>query len=268
MNIDKQISREIGVHGQQWNSMHDGYFSDPVIGRSLIVAITKHLSGSDTDVIVDLGGGTGFVLLELIAQGVTSNIIPVNLDCSAIQLDAMEKSGIFCVNGLISDFRRNDLVTPDKKVFFIMRSVLHYFGKDGLINVLHHIRNQAQTGEMFIHQTACFESAVEAQCINVLYQEMGTPKWYPTISEMRDRMAIANWQEIDICPAPTLKLSSVELGRRYGLDSHALAKICSRVMEEFGEIHNVFHLVQDGFVAYLPYRIFVAKAACGQKGIP
>jgi len=268
MNIDEQISREIGVHGQQWNSMHDGYFSDPVIARPLIAAITKYLSGSDTDVIVDLGGGTGFLLLQLIAQGVTSNIKAVNLDCSAIQLDAMEKSGISCINGLISDFSRNDLVTPDKKVFFIMRSVLHYFGKDGLITVLHHIRNQVETGEMFIHQTACLESAVEAQCINVLYQEMGTPKWYPTISEMRDRMAIANWQEIDICPAPTLKLSSIDLGRRYGLDSQALVKICSRVMEKFGEIDNVFHLVQDGFVAYLPYRIFVAKAACGQTDIP
>jgi len=210
---------------------------------------------------VDLGGGTGFVLSELIAQGVTSNIIPVNLDCSTNQLEAMEKSGISCINGLISDFHRNDLATPDKKVFFIMRSVLHYFGKDGLINVLHHIRRQSRTGEMFIHQTACFESAVEARCVNFLYQEMRTRKWYPTISEMRDRMAKANWQEIDICPAPPLKLASVELGRRYGLDSKTLTKICNRIMEEFGEIDNVFHLAQVGFVAYLPYRIFVVRAA-------
>lgn len=26
MEIDKQISREIGVHGQQWNAMHEDIF--------------------------------------------------------------------------------------------------------------------------------------------------------------------------------------------------------------------------------------------------
>jgi hypothetical protein len=99
-----------------------------------------------------------------------------------------------------------------------MRSVLHYFGKDGLIPVLSHIRNQAKTGEVFIHQTACFESAIEAQCINVLYREMDTPKWYPSINELRESMAITSWQVIDICSAPPLKLWSVELRQRYELD--------------------------------------------------
>ena len=261
MTIDKQISREIGVHGQQWNVMHEGYFSDSVIARPLIAMISQYLSGSDTDVLVDLGGGTGFVLLKLIAQGVTRNMVTVNLDYSSIQLSAMEKCGITCINGLISDFSRNDLAALDKRLFFIMRSVLHYFGKEGLITVLRHIRNQARTGEMFIHQTACFESEIEARCINVLYREMYTPKWYPTINELRDRMINTNWQVIDICPAPPLKLSSVELGQRYGLNSQTLAKICGMLMEEFGEIDNVFHLVPDGFVAYLHYRICVAKAA-------
>jgi hypothetical protein len=264
MDINEQINREIGVHGKVWNAMHEGYFSDPVIARPLITKITQYLSGSDTDVLVDLGGGTGFVLLELISQGAAPNMVPVNLDCSAIQLEAMEKKGISCINGLISDFSRDDLTPLDKRIFFIMRSVLHYFGKDGLNPVLRHIRNQARDGEMFVHQTACFENAVEAQCINLLYKEMGTLKWYPTISELRDSMAAANWQVIDICSAPPLKLSSVELGQRYGLDSQALEKICDRMTETFGEIDNVFQRVPDGFVAYLHYRICVAKAAFGQ----
>ena len=25
MDIDKQINREIGVHGQQWSAMHEGF---------------------------------------------------------------------------------------------------------------------------------------------------------------------------------------------------------------------------------------------------
>ena len=260
MNIDEQINREISAHGQQWNSMHEGYFSDPVIANPLIETITRYLSGSDADVIVDLGGGTGFILRELIAKGVTKNIIPVNLDCSATQLDAMEKSGIICINALISDFSRDDLVKLNKRIFFIMRSVLHYFGREGLIPVLRHIRNHARKGEMFIHQTACFESPVEASCINVLYREMGTPKWYPTINELRESMANTNWQVIDICPAIPLKLSSVELGQRYGLDFQALAKICGRVLEKFGESENIFQRAENGFVAYLHYRICVAKA--------
>jgi hypothetical protein len=261
MNIDEQINREISAHGQQWNSMHEGYFSDADVARSLIETITRYLSGADADIIVDLGGGTGFILRELITRGATANIIPVNLDCSAPQLDAMEKSGITCINGFISDFSRDNLVTLDKQIFFIMRSVLHYFGREGLIPVLRHIRHQARKGEMFIHQTACFENTVEARCINALYQEMGTPKWYPTINELRESMMITNWQLADICPATPLKLSSVELGLRYGLDFQALAKICGRVIEEFGEIENVFQRTEDGFVAYLHYRICVTKAA-------
>jgi hypothetical protein len=260
MKIDEQISREIGVHGQQWNSMHEGYFSDAVVARPLIETIIRYLSGADADIIVDLGGGTGFILRELIARGAIAKMIPVNLDCSATQLDAMGKSGITCINGLISGFSRNDLAAVDKQIFFIMRSVLHYFGQEGLNPVLHHIRSQARTGEMFIHQTACFESAAEAKCINLLYREMGTPKWYPTLSELHDGMVITKWQATDIIPAPSLKLSSVELGQRYGLDLQTMAKIGSRMMEKCGEIENVFHQEQEGFVAYLHYRICVSKA--------
>jgi hypothetical protein len=261
MNIDEQINREIKAHGQQWNSMHEGYFSDPIIAIPFIEKIIHYLSGSDTEVIVDLGGGTGFILHELIAKGATANMISINLDCSISQLDAMEKRSVLCINSLISDFSRNDLIVFSKRIFFIMRSVLHYFGREGLVPVLRHIRNQARKGEMFIHQTACFESPVEARCMNILYEEMGTPKWYPSISELCESMAKANWQMIDICAAPPLKLSSVELGQRYGLDGQVMAKICGRVIEEFGEIENVFQRVPEGFVAYLHYRICAVRAA-------
>jgi hypothetical protein len=261
MKIDEQINREIGAHGQQWNSMHEGYFSDPVVAGPLIETITSYLSGSNADMLLDLGGGTGFILKELIAKGATGKMIPVNLDCSSIQLDAMEKEGISCINGFISDFIRNDLIALDKRIFFIMRSVLHYFGKDGLIPVLSHIRNQARQGEMFIHQTACFENTEEAKCMNFLYREIGTPKWYPTVRELHESMSTANWQVLDLFQAPTLKLSSVELGGRYGLDSPALAKVCDKTLKEFGEVENVFQRVPEGFVAYLHYRICAARAA-------
>lgn len=260
MKINDQINREIGVHGRQWNSLHEGYFADAAIAAPFVEAITQYLSGSDTDVIVDLGGGTGFVLLELASRGATAGRIPVNLDCSATQLDVTRKQGLTCVNGLISDFRRQDIAALDKRMFFIMRSVLHYFGREGLTPALSHIRRQARKEEIFIHQTACFESAIDARCINTLYREMGTPKWYPTITELRDSVTGANWQVMDIFPAPALKLTSSELGLRYGLDSPALTKIRNRMIREFGEIDNVFRKEQEGFTAYLHYRICITRA--------
>lgn len=261
MKIDEQIKRESGVHGEQWNSLHNGYFSDALVARPFIEAIIRYLSDAVPDVIVDLGGGTGFILRELIAKGVTANILPVNLDCSETQLDAMGKRDISCINGMISDFRRNDLVdNEEKRVFFMMRSVLHYFGQNGLVDILQHIRNQAQKGEIFIHQSACFESEAAARCLNGLYRAMGTPKWYPVIKETRDKMMAANWQVIEECPAPPLKLLSAELAQRYGVTSQVLSQICGRIIHEFGENENIFHCTRDGFVAYLHYRIFVARS--------
>jgi hypothetical protein len=261
MNIYDQINREIGAHGDQWDSMHDGYFSDAAVASPFIATITKYLSESDIDAVVDLGGGTGFILRELIAKGLTKNIIPVNMDCSSTQLNAMGRSGICCINRLISEFNRSDLFPFGERFFFIMRSVLHYFGKDGLIPVLQHIRNQAQTGEMFIHQTACFENRADAQCLNALYREMGTPKWYPLVNELRDKMAKANWKIMDMFTAPPLKLLSAELGQRYGLDAQALMKIRGTLLDEFGSSRNVFQPTSDGFAVYLHYYICVARAA-------
>lgn len=260
MNIDEQINRENGVHGHPWNSLHEGYFSDAAVARPFVSTIIRYLSDTDTDVMVDLGGGTGFILKELIEKVATTNIIPINLDCSSTQLDAMGKSGISCIRGLISDFRRSDLVPTGRKIFFMMRSVLHYFGREGQTAILQHIRNQAREGEMFIHQSACFEKAEEANCLNALYREMGSPKWYPVIHELRDTMAVTNWGVMDIVNAPPLKLSSVELGQRYGLEEQDLRKIRKKLMEKFGNIENVFHLDRNGFTAYLHYRICVTRA--------
>lgn len=261
MKIDEQIKRESGVHGEQWNALHNGYFSDALVARPFIETIIRYLSDSVPDVIVDLGGGTGFILRELVERGFTTNMIPINIDCSETQLDAMGKGGIFCINRMISDFSRKDLVDNEKKrVYFIMRSVLHYFGQNGLDDILQHIRNQAQKGEMFIHQSACFKSEEGARCLNALYREMRSPKWYPVIKETRNKMMAANWQVLEECPAPPLKLSSAELGQRYGLDAQSVAGLRSKLLHEFGEIENIFQCTRDGFVAYLHYRIFVARA--------
>jgi hypothetical protein len=261
MNIYDQINREIGAHGEQWDSMHDGYFSDIAVARPFIDTISRYLSESENEVVVDLGGGTGFILRELVAKSSSKNIFPVNIDCSSPQLNAAGENDICCINRQISDFNRGDLSSFGRRIFFIMRSVLHYFGQDGLVPVLQHIRNQAQTGEMFIHQTACFENHADAQCINSLYREMGTPKWYPQIDELRNNMAKADWEIMEMFPATPLKLLSAELGQRYGLKAETLMKIRSALFDEFGSVSGVFQPTADGFTAYLHYHICVARAA-------
>ena len=261
MKIDEQIRRESGVHGEQWTALHEGYFSDAIIARPLIETITRYLSAADADVIVDLGGGTGFILRELVEQGITAHRIPVNLDCSETQLEAAGKGGVSCIRGMISDFRRSDLVHNDtKRMFFIMRSVLHYFGREDLSTILQHIRRQARTGEMFVHQSACFENSRDAQCIYRVYLEMASTIWYPVTEDLRDSMTATGWDVMDITPAPPLKLSSAELGQRYGIDEQDLLRIRSRLMDEFGEMGNIFQCTRNGFVAYLQYMIFVGLA--------
>ena len=260
MHIEEQISRESGAHGKQWHSMHDGYFADAAVARPLIETIIRHVSDSDTDIVVDLGGGTGFILQRLIAAGLSRHIASVNLDCSASQLEAMKGNRIACVNRYISDFTRRDLADENKHLFFIMRSVLHYFGRDGLTPVLRHIRRQAKAGEVFIHQTACFENETDAQCINFLYQAMHTPKWYPTVGELKERLLEAHWEVIDEHPAPPLKLSSAELGRRYGLNMPMMESISRKLLDQFGNIDHVFQYGENEFVAHLHYRIFAVRA--------
>jgi hypothetical protein len=89
---------------------------------------------------------------------------------------------------------------------------------------------------------------------------MGTSKWYPTISELLESMVRTKWQVIDVGAAPPLKLPDAELGQRYGLDPDTLTRILTKIKKEFGEIKDVFERNQNGFTAYLHYRIFVSRA--------
>jgi len=257
MKTDEHIGIELESHGRSWDGLHGGYFSDPVAARPLVDTVSLCLTRSIPGILVDLGGGTGFVLSQLIARGVTSGIALVNMDYSAAQLSATCKTGITCVRGSIDSFNRGDLAPCDRRFFFVMRSVFHYFGEDGLMPVLRHVRSQARVGEMFVHQSACFHDPRAAACINALYRKMGTKKWYPMVNQLRDCMIEAEWHVVDVCSAPPLRLTSSDLGNRYGLNTAAILRIRAELVKEFGEIENVFQLLPDGFVAYLPYSIYV-----------
>jgi hypothetical protein len=256
-----KLGAEQAVHGPFWARMHGGYFSDPETARPLVEAVRQIHAESRPDVVVDLGGGTGFLLVQLKASGLGSESALVNLDCSAAQLKAAGGAEIFSVHGSVDGFRRDEVVPAGRTALWLMRSVLHYAGENGLDPVLRHLRSQAAPGEFWLHQTACFEREEDAACLNALYRKMRTEKWYPAVGDLRDRLESSGWRVEDVRPAPTLHLDSAELGRRYALDGAELRRIGQEMALEFDGRREVFRSAPAGFQADLHYRIFICAAA-------
>ena len=250
---------EQAVHGVAWGRLHGGYFSDPEVARPLVAAVRDVARETRPDRIADLGGGTGFLLAQLRAAGLADVPLAV-LDDSAPQLAEAEKAGFSCVRGAVETVRRGAVAPAGERVLWIMRSVLHYAGETGLDPLLRHLRAQAEPGEFWVHQTACFARQADADCLNALYRRMRTAKWYPTTADLQTRLAAAGWSVATIRPAPTLDLDSAELGLRYGLDAADLAGIRSEMGRDFGEANPVFRCGPDGFRAELRYAIFICRA--------
>ena len=76
------LGAEQVVHGASWGRVHGGYFSDPAVARPLVAAAREVWAAAQPEVIVDLGGGTGFLLSQLREAGVGGDAALVNLDCS------------------------------------------------------------------------------------------------------------------------------------------------------------------------------------------
>lgn len=256
------IDPETSIYGAEWNELHGGYFSDPTIAASLLKMVGEAVTASSPEVVVDLGGGTGFLLSQLIEQGlVPAETRLIDLDCSERQLSVAKHDRICSVRCALDDFRRCNVAQGAERLLFMMRSVLHYSGREGLAPMLRHIRDQANDGEFFVHQTACFVNKEEADCLNVLYQRIPTAKWYPTIEELSLRLAMAGWSLDSVSPAPTLELTSDDLAKRYSLNGRDITGIREELCARFGGMEQVFRPVESGFRAYLPYRIYVCVAS-------
>lgn len=251
---------EQAVHGASWAQMHGGYFADPVIARPLVAAVHEIQARDRPDVVVDLGGGTGFLLVQLRACGAGKGTALVDLDCSPAQLQVARESGLAVVNGTMDSFRRVEVVPDGARAMYVMRSVLHYAGEAGLAPLLRHVRAQARPGEYWIHQTACFDADNDAACLNSLYRRMRTGKWYPTAVRLRALLHAAGWEVVSSAPAPVLQLGSGELALRYGLTAAEIESIRRDMVRDFGTDHPVFRSNGAGFTADLRYQIFVCRA--------
>ena len=252
--------RERAVHGAEWDRIHGGYFASPSVAATLTKLISVTAARAKPHAIVDLGGGTGFLLHELARRGLAENARLINLDASSEQLDQGHDPRVKRIETSLTNLRRAQFAKKDESALFIMRSVLHYFGQDGLVPILKKLRRIMQPGEYFIHQTACFEEAAAAKCLNSLYAQMGTDKWYPMRTALCMALMESGWQIDATAPAPHLPLGSLDLARRYNLAPAKLTQIQKTLCTESGECANVFVSSRRGFTAYLPYTIFTCVA--------
>lgn len=251
--------------------MHGGYFADAAVVAPLVAAISRAAAQHPPAVLADLGGGTGFLLERLAAQGSLDGTAMVNVDLSPRQLEQSRDRRIVQLNRSAAGVTREELygvrdsevteVTHPGGLMLVMRSLLHYFGRDGLEPFLAHLRSQMRSGEVLVQQTACFTEARDAGCLNDLYRLMRTEKWYPTLEELQAALQQCGWSMIDIQPAPPLPLTSADLARRYQLSAADVEMIGRELSGKFGRIVGVFEPAPQGFTAYLHYQIMTCTAA-------
>jgi hypothetical protein len=266
--IEEQfVHIEEQIHGERWRTLHDGYFSDPEVALSFLDAIEKVISISPPAVIADLGGGTGFILGELLRRLNLQGVTLVNVDVSHRQLCICNDKRISLIEASVSQFTRQQLQVGNGELLLIARSLLHYFGQSGIGHLLRHIRNQLIDSEFFIHQSACFRRSEDAECLNLIYNLMGTDKWYGTISEMEGLLKEEGWEICFETPAPKLHLSSQDLSERYKLSPDQVKLVGIEVDRHYGQIPDIFVKTDAGFNAWLHYCIFVCKAKSGSLPI-
>lgn len=256
----REVERERKVQGTAWDGVHLGYFSDPAIAASLVEAVLDKAAECRPAAIVDIGGGTGYILAELDRRGLDPSVALVDVDVSHAQIGAIRGARIRGVPGSADGFRRQDLLPEGGRMLFVMRSVLHYLGPAGLGRALRHIRSQMAPGEYFIHQTACFDTPRMAECMNALYAGLGTGKRYPTQAALTAALEAAGLSVQFHRRCPALTLTSEELESRYGVAPETLDTIRRELGARFADVPEVFEAGPGRFVACLHYRVFVTRA--------
>ncbi len=127
ISAGQSVSRELGVHGPRWARIFDGYFSDAAVARPLLEAVEKAIEISRPSVAADLGGGTGFLLAELLRRGLRS-VRPVVVDLSEKQLAACTDGRIAKLQASLDKVERRQLLAGEERLLLMSRSTLHYFG--------------------------------------------------------------------------------------------------------------------------------------------
>ncbi len=141
-----EVKREEHVHGKLWGKVAAGYFSDPQMARDYVAAIMRVANSVKPSAIVDLGGGTGFILEQLVAAGIAEDVKLVVVDESESQLAMCKKPRITPLKGGFQSFNRADIMDETGRMMLISRSVLQYAGIFGQKPWLNHARGQMKPG--------------------------------------------------------------------------------------------------------------------------
>ena len=259
-HCEDEVEREQLVHGSKWQVVFGGYFSAPEIARPFLDQIEAALLSAPAQIIVDLGGGTGFILGQLVSQDlVPSSIRLINLDISEEQQHGVEDARIEKMVSSMVEFERSDITGKEERIIFITRSTLHYGGIFGLRPILNHIRQQMRPGEYFVHQTVCHDSPEEALLLNELIERMHSSKWMPPRSTLH-RICVEAGFEIEASVyGPTLPVPSKQLASRYGISSAEMENIHQILKKEYPDT-DLIQEDEEGFIVFAPYRILRCKA--------
>ncbi|MBU4200049.1 MAG: ApaG domain-containing protein [Verrucomicrobia bacterium] len=257
---DKIVAREAHIHGKLWDKLYDSYFSNPYLARDYVAVIIRAAYKCKPSVIVDLGGGTGFILEQLVAAGIAEDIRLVNMDESDAQLAMGRHPRITPRKGAIQSLRRTEIVKETESLMLICRSVLQYGGIFGQKPWLAHLRDQMKPGEWFVHQSGCSDDLEAALALDVLFEMMNVEKWVPHKEAFQELLTQAKFEVVDDFPMPPVGMPSDGLAIRYGVAPETLAKIKADLRRTCANRPDLFKLTPSGFTFNFPYRVFVCKA--------
>jgi hypothetical protein len=255
-----EVKREAHVHGKQWGKIAGGYFADKRIAEKYVAAIMRVAGRLKPSVIVDLGGGTGFILEQLVEAGIGEDVRLINMDESESQLAMCRHPRITPLKCDLQSFSRVDLVDEAGRLMLICRSVLQYTGILGQKPSLAHLRAQMKTGEWFIHQSGCSDDVEAALALDVLFEMMGVDKWVPHKEAFVRLMVQAGFEITEDFPLPAVDMISEEMAFRYGVSPETLSKIEADLRRTCANRPDMFRTTPGGFVFSFPYRVFVCKA--------
>lgn len=248
------------MHGEAWRSVHGHYFSDPGMAQPFLDEIVASFDIRRPDTVADIGGGTGFILRRLSEIMPPGSIVRmVNVDASQEQLEACREANLRKVCHSVMDLERGQLV-DDGPLTLISRSVLHYFGQEGQREFLEKLRSLLRTGEIFVHQPACFEVPQRTACMNDVYRIMGLNKSYCEVRELEDLHREAGFEVLRSKPGPPMDLRSEDLAVRYRLDADQIEKIIDAVRRYGLDRDGTFELGPGRFRTAFTYRILTLKA--------
>jgi SAM-dependent methyltransferase len=253
------VNRETGVHGAQWGGQYEGYFGSRKKAQQLIEAIEQCADATTPTVIVDLGGGTGFLLDELIQrQRIPSTARLINMDLSERQLEQVRHPRIMTLQNSFMEFLRQDVATGDDTLMLFTRSTLHYAGVLGQLPTLRHIREQLLPGECFIQQTLAIDEPEDALLVDELIERMHSSKWITPFNALIRNCRRVGFDVIQWTDAPVLNITDTEFSARYHVPVQEMQQIRDILQKAYAE-RTVWSVNEHGFVMHLPYKIVACR---------